>query len=202
MKLPRGLVIILVIILLVLIAEAGYYLYLTNRPSKVYQEVQDLPTPAVPSPQIIIENQISSLSAVLNPRFTQDDLVDLLDQYGKKTARLVIVDDKSKIPRAPDGTVASEVEAETKQVSFEAMAIYGDKEVSFYIHPNLAIYFEGGQEDLLRLGRLFSYQLLKVIIASDNNYLFSGKTIVEIPEEIVIRFLEENPLVLVTLTGK
>ena len=116
----------------------------------------------------------------------------------------MIVDDKSKIPRAPDGTVASEVEAETKQVRFEAMSTYSEdaKEVSFYIHPNLAIYLDGGQEGFLRLGRLFSYQLLKAIIASDNHYLFSGKSLVQVSEEMIDKFVRNKTLVIVNPIGK
>lgn len=198
MRLPKTLLIILLVIILVLVVEAVYYFYLTNRQGKLlFKNNLALLTPTIYLPQIIVGSQISSFSASVNPNLTQDEISALLNQYGKRIVKLTIVDNRFKIPRAADGTLPAEFDTKTKQVRFEAMAIYSDdKDVSFYIHPNLAFYLEKG-EDYSRLERLFSYQLLKAIIAVENSYLLSGKNPVVVPEEMIDRFVRSKSLIVV-----
>lgn len=149
---------------------------------------------------VIVENQLQGFQVEVNPRYKAKELDLLLAKNYKKKVGLVLVSELNRMPRSETGSLGGEMDAETNQMKFNIMSDYSsnNETVYLYLYPYLKYCLSDPDQTNAWLSRLFSYELLKAIIARDNRYLFSADQQVTVSSEMIKQFVKEYPLILVT----
>lgn len=171
---PKIVVFLLFLLVAIIFAKLGAYIYLARREIEPMLPKKVAPTTPLTSQKKIFEikNQQSQFIVSLNQDFTKKEVEALVKKYGKDSAVVAIVSTRDQLPPKPQGTEGGVATYfPDPGLTYAQMTEYKGKEVIFYFYPKIESIKRMEGTGNFEIEKVISFEFLRALANDDPSYL-------------------------------